>query len=40
MQDIDKREACIDKVNYELQLHLSDLEFMAVYNQASQACYN
>lgn len=40
IKDVDKREACIDKVNYQLQFHLNDSEFMAAYSQASKACYN
>ena len=40
IEDVEKREKCIDKINYELQFHLSDFEFMAAYNRASQACYN
>lgn len=40
IQDIDKREQCMDKVSFELRYHLDDPIFMAAYNQASQACYN
>lgn len=40
IEDVSKREQCYDKVNFELQFHLDDPTYMAVYNQAAQACYN
>lgn len=40
IEDVDKRERCIDNVNFQLQFHLDDPVFMAAYNDASKACYN
>lgn len=40
IEDADKRERCIDNVNFQLQFHQDDFNFMAAYNSAAKACYN
>ncbi len=39
IDDIQKRESCIDKVMYEVDLHSNDPAFMTAFNNAAQACY-
>ena len=40
IEEADKRERCIDNINFQLQFHRDDFEFMTTYNRAANACYN